>query len=176
MVKRWLVEIESKFPRVRIDSFQLMPNHLHAIVVMMGGGLDMAAKFGIGIQELDLESADDNFGTPQSTGQMSSVGRFPRGNSATFGVDDPTLGRVVQWFKTMTTNEYVRGVRQLGCPPFFKRLWQRDYFDHVIRNEVTFERIRTYIRNNPLYWSVERDHPDRIGASTFDQWLSQNEL
>jgi putative transposase len=167
MIERWAIEIQNKFSGVLIDSFQVMPNHIHAVLVIMGCGLDMAARFGIGIEDLDLENADENQGTPLPIGKAQHTG---------LASQHPTLGRIVQWFKTMTTNDYIQGVRQSGWPPFPKRLWQRDYFDHIIRNEVTLERTRDYIRNNPLYWSLERDHPDRFDGDTFDQWILQNEL
>lgn len=150
MVERWLTEIENKFPSVSLDTFQVMPNHLHANIVILGTGLDVAAKFGLGTEDLDLESADANNGTPLP---------LEEARQAATTLPHPTLGRIVQWFKTMTTNDYIRGVHRSGWTPFQKRLWQRDYFDHVIRNEVTLERTRDYIRNNPLYWSLERQHP-----------------
>jgi REP element-mobilizing transposase RayT len=58
------------------------------------------------------------------------------------------LHRVVQWFKTMTTNEYIRGVKTLGWKPFNKRLWQRNYYEHIIRSEEECSKIAEYIMNN----------------------------
>ena len=60
-----------------------------------------------------------------------------------------SLSDVVQWFKTMTTNEYIRGVKQQQWQPFPGKLWQRNYWDHIIRNENELHRIREYIRTNP---------------------------
>ena len=48
------------------------------------------------------------------------------------------LPEIVQWFKTMTTNEYIRGVKQRGWIPFQGRLWQRNYFERVVRSEESF--------------------------------------
>ena len=45
-----------------------------------------------------------------------------------------SLSNVIQWFKTLTTNEYIRGVRNLQWYPFHRQLWQRSFYDHVIRN------------------------------------------
>jgi REP element-mobilizing transposase RayT len=163
MVEGWLMRIQTKFPGVLLDSFQVMPNHLHMILVIMEGGLDMAAKFGIGV---DPEFADE------SDKLLPSAMDKQKGSP----VAHPTLGRTVQWFKTMTTNNYIREVRQSGWKPFSKRLWQRDYFDHIIRNEVTLERTRDYMRNNPMYWSVERQRPDRMGEQSFEEWLLENEM
>ena len=166
MVQDWLAKIPNKFPGVLVDSFQVMPNHLHAILVILGGGLDMAAKFGIGIEISDPLSEADN-GIRYVASNRSQT---------TTTIRDPALGRVVQWFKTMTTNNYIRGVRDPGWKPFPKRLWQRDYFDHIIRNEMMLERTRGYIRDNPIYWAVERERPDRMGEQSFAEWLLANEL
>jgi REP element-mobilizing transposase RayT len=62
------------------------------------------------------------------------------------------LRAIVQWFKTMTTNEYIRGVKTLGWEPFNGKLWQRNYHEHIIRNEQSYHTISGYILNNPAKW------------------------
>jgi hypothetical protein len=64
------------------------------------------------------------------------------------------LHTVIQWFKTMTTNEYIRGVKQNGWS------WQRNYYEHIVRNENELNRIREYIMNNPLQWELDRENPN----------------
>ncbi|MBC7263536.1 MAG: hypothetical protein H5T64_04160 [Chloroflexi bacterium] len=81
------------------------------------------------------------------------------------------LPEMVQWFKTMTTNEYIRGVKQHGWHPFPGKLWQRNYYEHVIRNEQSLHRIREYIATNPQRWSLDKENPQRRGADDFDLWL-----
>jgi len=67
--------------------------------------------------------------------------------------DDISLGDVVQWFKTMTTNNtYIKMVKNGTLPPFNKRIWQRNYYEHVIRDEADYERVATYTMNNPTTW------------------------
>ncbi len=61
----------------------------------------------------------------------------------------PSLQTVIQWFKTMTTNEYINMVKQNIVPPFYKRLWQPSFHDRIIRDENDMIRIKEYIRNNP---------------------------
>jgi putative transposase len=78
---------------------------------------------------------------------------------------------MMQWFKTMTTNEYIRGVRNSGWPTFPGKLWQRDYYEHIVRDEESLHRIREYTRDNPLRWSLDRENPNRIGEDEFDEWL-----
>ena len=68
------------------------------------------------------------------------------------------LRLVVQWFKTMTTNEYIRGVKTLGWQPFNGKLWQRNYYEHIIRDERAFHNISEYIINNPKKWSEDKFH------------------
>jgi len=60
------------------------------------------------------------------------------------------LHKIVQWFKTMTTNAYIRGVKNQDWKSFDKKLWQRNYWEHVIRNEKELNRIQNYIIENPL--------------------------
>jgi hypothetical protein len=63
------------------------------------------------------------------------------------------LHRMVQWFKTMSTNDYIRNVKNNNWTPFNKKLWQRNYYEHIIRNEKSYLRISEYIRTNPLKWT-----------------------
>jgi len=59
----------------------------------------------------------------------------------------------------MTTNAYIRGVKTLGWTPFPGRLWQRNYYEHIIRNDVFLNRIRQYIVNNPMLWADDSENP-----------------
>ena len=62
------------------------------------------------------------------------------------------IPKIVQWFKTMTTNEYIRNVKTNHWKPFSGKLWQRNYYEHIIRNEESFSEIAEYIVNNPMKW------------------------
>ena len=66
------------------------------------------------------------------------------------------LPQIIQWFKTMTTNEYIKGVKNKIYPPFNKKIWQRNYYDRIIRNEQEYEKIYEYIENNPLKWEEDK--------------------
>lgn len=72
---------------------------------------------------------------------------------------NPTLGTIIQWFKTMTTNNYINNVKNLNWVPFDKRVWQRNYYEHIIRNEKDLNKISKYILNNPLIWYRDRNNP-----------------
>ena len=70
------------------------------------------------------------------------------------------IHNVVQWFKMMTTNEYIRRVKQNKWQSFNGKLWQRNYYEHVIRDEDDFNRVREYIINNPLQWELDDENPN----------------
>ena len=69
------------------------------------------------------------------------------------------LARIVQWFKTGTTYDYIDGVRTKGWVPFERRLWQRNYYEHIVRNEAAYLRIAAYIEANPSRWHDDALHP-----------------
>ena len=52
----------------------------------------------------------------------------------------------------MTTNEYIRGVKNMGWERFDGKLWQRNYYEHIIRDEKSYTAISEYIINNPAKW------------------------
>jgi putative transposase len=74
----------------------------------------------------------------------------------------PKLGEIVQWFKTMTTNAYIRGVKEDDWQPFEKKMWQRNYWEHIIRNETSYLKLIEYIQNNPQKWELDALHPDNM--------------
>ena len=59
-----------------------------------------------------------------------------------------SLGEVLRWLKTQSTNEYIRGVKNGLYAPFQKRVWQRNYYEHVIRNSEDLMEIRNYVQFN----------------------------
>ena len=76
---------------------------------------------------------------------VKTMGRMEIFNNLACDRWGPPLHEVVEWFKTMTTNEYIRGVKSDIYPPFNRRVWQRSYHDHIIRNEEEYLKIWQYI-------------------------------
>lgn len=139
MVNRWLVKIPERFANIQLDEFQIMPNHIHAIIVIRHGRTHGSAP----------------------TIRSSPVGVDPRVDPNR-GRSQQLLFRTIRWFKTMTTNEYIRGIKSHGWPVFEKRIWQRNYYEHIIRTEDDLEKIRGYIRNNPAIWYRDRNNPEAV--------------
>ena len=65
-----------------------------------------------------------------------------------------SLQDVMHYFKTMTTTDYIRGVKSGMLQPFDKKLWQKSYYDHVIRNQQDYDETWQYIENNPTRWML----------------------
>lgn len=89
--------------------------------------------------------------------EISSQGRIQgsEGGDRTPPLRVLTLSDVMQRFKTMTTNKYIYGVKNYDWKAFPKQLWQRSYYEHIIRNEKTLEEIQTYIIDNPRNWDKD---------------------
>ncbi len=69
-----------------------------------------------------------------------------------------TVGDMMDAFKSITTVEYIRGVKNHGWKRFDGKLWQRDYWEHIIRDEAEYFRIANYIVHNPEKWVTDRLH------------------
>lgn len=72
------------------------------------------------------------------------------------------LPEIIQWFKTMTTNKYIKGVKNYGWTAFNGKLWQRNYYEHVIRNDESLNKTREYIEYNPHKWKDDVDNPENF--------------
>ena len=151
MIGRWWLELGNKYPTAGLDKYSLMPNHLHGIIMISRGiGSRAAARRVISNGNEKRKEADSApvIGTCEKTGR-------PRRAA-------PTLGDMIGWFKTMTTIEYIHNVKEYGWSPFRGRLWQRGYYEHIIRNEESYKDVWTYIDKNPANWADDEDNPVRI--------------
>ena len=68
----------------------------------------------------------------------------------------PTISEIVQSFKRYSTVEYVKMVKDGILPPFDKQIWQRSFYDHVIRNRDDYNEIYKYIYENPMKWQFDQ--------------------
>ena len=137
-------EIPNHYAGIDTDEFVIMPNHIHGIVIIVGAGPRACP-----------DSAKPHTGQSSRMGQPQGVENGqPQGVARTLSLPD-----VVHRFKTMTTKRYADGVKQHDWPPFPGKLWQRNYYERIIRNETELNRIREYIANNPMKWEFDRENP-----------------
>jgi REP element-mobilizing transposase RayT len=156
MIEKWYYELENKFPDIKCHEMVVMPNHFHCIVeITAGAKLGFCPKNGK-ISDNLSGGENRNLGGEQS-GSLIPDSTQPVGNKTNSILPGEHKGSslyaVVQWFKTMTTNEYIRGVKTLKWKPFNGKLWQRNYYECIIRSELSYFRISRYIRNNPKKWA-----------------------
>jgi len=135
---------------VELDAFVVMPNHIHGIVVIVGAGPRACPHNG------QPQGVAPTLSQPQGVAPTLSQ---PQGVAPTLSLPD-----AVHRFKTLTTNRYMDGVKQHGWPLFPGRVWQRNYYEHIIRNDESLLRIREYILNNPVQWGLDRENPTLVSA------------
>lgn len=140
MVREWWLKLPEKFSGVEIEEYVIMPNHFHGIITIVG-----APPCGRPI--IDGESG-------QAQVEDAKSGR-PHWAA-------PTVGHVMNWFKTMTTNAYIKGVKTADWSPFHGRLWQRNYYERIIRSDAELNAARKYIEENPLKWDMDKENPANL--------------
>lgn len=141
-------EIPSFYPGVEIDAFQIMPNHIHGIIILS----NFDSVVGVGPRAYPLTKP----GQPQGVAPTAS---------AVLGGPAPTkplsLPDVAHRFKSLTTHRYMDGVKHRQWPAFETRLWQRNYYEHVIRDDNDYESIVGYILINPFNWEKDEENITR---------------
>jgi REP element-mobilizing transposase RayT len=120
-------DLPRHYPHVRIDSFVVMPNHVHGIIVLN------ETAVGAGLRPAPTESG------------MA----FPR----------HALPEIVRAFKAFSARR-INELRNMSG----RRVWQRGYYERVVRNEHELNRIRQYIADNPSRWLEDEYHPSRSGS------------
>ena len=70
----------------------------------------------------------------------------------------PTVGDMIGAFKSLVTNKYIRNVKHNNWQRFNGKLWQRNYYEHIVRDEKSFLQIAQYIETNPLKWQDDKYH------------------
>lgn len=142
MIEKWYFELENKFSDIQCGAHIVMPNHFHCIIHNVGADLSVCPD-------------DDKQSTTILGEQPPNIlgEQLPKILGEHAG---SPLHRVVQWFKTMTTNEYIRNVKTNNWPRFNGKLWQRNYWEHIIRNEKSHQNISKYIVNNPSKWDADK--------------------
>jgi putative transposase len=124
------------FPKIELDMFVVMPNHLHGIIVLSEDRGSLHVQGG-------------HEGRPYALGDGTTMRKAP------------TIGDIVGAFKSLATLQFVEGVKNERWQKFDRRVWQRNYYEHVIRDERDLNRVRRYIDENPLRWEFDQENPQR---------------
>jgi len=117
------------YPHVILDEFVVMPNHVHGIIVLSDVAAGVGAPIGVGAGL-----------RPAPTGVTNEFKRH--------GVPE-----IVRAFKSFSARR-INALRGIDHHP----VWQRNYYEHIIR-DGELDRIREYVRTNPLRWACDRYNP-----------------
>ena len=117
---------------IELDAWVVMPNHFHGIVIINPVGANGRSPL-----------------------RRSPLRRSPPGNYVRPQMKPKSLSSLMAGFKSITTKK-INILRDASGT----KLWQRNYYEHIIRNQEAMDKIRQYIINNPLSWSIDQLHPD----------------
>ena len=162
----WL-RLDKRFPKVELDEFMVMPNHVHGIIVLVdrGRGTGDSSR---GMGDSGNEHVPANFphaltmvNHPRAPTRAPKVERF----GAPVPGSIPTILRSykssvtqrVQWIRGRGTGDS-GGDLAPEYPPCAPTVWQRNYYEHIIRGEAEWDRIRAYILDNPRRWAEDREN------------------
>jgi len=124
--------LAEQYDHVDLDEWTIMPNHMHGILVITdAGGGDLR----------------------RGGSRTALTGTAPTRNAP---AKRKPLGRLIGAFKTVST-KHINILRNMPGT----KLWQRNYWEHIIRNETELQHIREYIQNNPASWQGDALHPDQ---------------
>jgi REP element-mobilizing transposase RayT len=127
--------IPAHFPRAGLDAFVVMPNHIHGMIQLADatGEVFVGAQHAAPFQSITYRPLSDRHVRPGS------------------------LGAMVRSFKSAVVRR-INSLRETSGMP----VWQRNYYEHVIRDESEVLRIREYILANPARWAEDEENPNAI--------------
>jgi REP element-mobilizing transposase RayT len=159
--------LPNHFPRVELDQFVIMPNHVHAIVTLNEID-DVRPPHATSPIWINDDRGDVGAKQGSSASPASAFAPVPKqgkaGNALALPLHGTVAGSlcaVVQNFKSVTT----RKINKIRHPPAHL-VWQRNYYEHVIRDDRDLAAIRDYIAGNPARWLDDNDHLGRATAQS----------
>ncbi len=132
---------------IDLDAFVIMPNHVHGIIVIN----DNAVRATHELPESDDARVGAIHELPQS---VRAIHESPLQGSFGRQHRQMLLPKIIGRFK-MNTAKHVNQIRETPGVP----VWQPNYYEHIIRNEESLNRIREYIAYNPAQWIHDRENP-----------------
>ena len=134
MAQKYWMEIPQQFPFVQLGAFVVMPNHVHGIII---------------IDKPDDGRDDD---CTDAINRVSTDNPTPKKQGGISGNKNPMLNEnlslIIRWFKGRTSFE----CRKIHAD----FAWQPRFHDHIIRNNISFEKIQSYIIENSLKWKDDK--------------------
>jgi REP element-mobilizing transposase RayT len=167
--EQWFESAQTR-QELELDTFTVMPNHLHAILWIVGPSgarpsLRPAANMDLARPERAKGVGPNGVRPRLIANESPERGRTPFAPTNRIPAMRPrSLAAWASGFKSAVTSR----IRKLWKKPH-ATVWQEDYFEHVIRDEAELLRIRDYILSNPARWKVDRENPE-AGPNVEDEW------
>ena len=160
--------LRTRFAGIELDAFVVMPNHIHGIIVLpprfMAKPQPIRGSVGAVLAPPFIRSVTSGKGT--ASGAPTNVAEKQKGAASSAPTAPrPSLPAIVRAFKSISAIRINQALGRRG------RLWQRNYYERIIRNDDELFRIREYIANNPRLWNIDRENPDRTGQNDIYDWL-----
>jgi putative transposase len=157
--------ISEHYPHVQCNDFIIMPNHVHGIIVIHDnprrGAVIAPQSSNPGYNVVVAsKSSRPNVTTPK---QFSSALNLESGRDNRA----PTVGNMVAFFKYKSTTQ-INNMRNSGIC----KIWQRNYYDHIIRNDRSLYLIRKYIAENPGKWAGDFENHLLVEEQAVDEILT----
>jgi len=141
-----------RFPTIQLDAFVVMPNHVHGIIIIVGAGPAPPNAADARAGPAPPNAADVRAGHPRPTAVGAGLA-LPTGAANS----PPTLGDIIRAFKSLSAIACNRLLERAGVP-----FWQRNYYEHIVRDEDEMNRIREYIVGNPANWKRDAANPAHL--------------
>jgi putative transposase len=155
---RWHA-IPERFRHVGVDEFVVMPNHIHGIMIIDAVGAPLAGA--LDIAGAGTRNSSNETYPPTPDDDAAETNNRTTGNDRATARVAPTVGDIVGGYKSICVYECLVWINNHDENRKLGKLWQRNYWEHIIRDEIELNRIREYIRNNPVQWREDRLNPRR---------------
>jgi len=144
VIHKWK-NIPKHFDNAQLFEFQIMPDHFHGIILLMDKN-NNDIVVGVKHCKQDCCYISDYLASNASPLQQFHMQNQhqPRFN----GTKPGSIPAIIQNFSSITT----RKINQIRHTPGIK-IWQRGYYEHIIRNQTEYDAIKKYIIDNPINWS-----------------------
>jgi putative transposase len=160
IVVRFINEIPAHFPNAEIAKYVIMLNHIHMIVSIKNKIISVGAQHAVPNSEnnkigiYNIVTISDEAMRNKGTACCA-----PTENKKKFGVvESGSLPVIIRSFKSVVTKQI-----NLSQNISNRTIWQRNYFEHIIRNDDEMNKIIEYIDYNPKIWYLDQENPHKIG-------------
>ncbi len=164
----WLwFELENDFPNIKLHDFIIMPNHIHWIIEIVQQNKECTCTVcrDTPCGYPDINKYTKNIQENYFLKDIDGVQNMKSIKDSQLNIQDTHKGcpynrnnicNIIGGFKSKTTHQYIQWVYNSNWSIFNKKLWQKDFYEHIIRDDTSYNNISEYIQNNPIKWEEDK--------------------